>query len=112
MHAAIAASSISPYMCSTSGPMWTTPVCGEGMLRSTRGMLKEDLEGELLSATAPQEVARQMEIDVGPSGDRGRGPPIEAGALQFLGTPALDHRALVDRNLEFCRSHFDHSPLE
>jgi len=74
-------------------------------------MLKEDLEGELLSATAPQEVARQMEIDVGPSGDRGRGPRIEAGPLQFLGTPALDHRALVYRNLEFCRSHFDHSPL-
>ena len=75
-------------------------------------MLKEDLEGELLCAAAPQEIARQMEVDVEPSGDRGRGPRIEAGPLQFLGTPALDHRTLVYRNLEFCRSQFDHSPLE
>src|SRR5438477_6503249 len=111
MQAAIAASSISPYMCRTSGPMWTTPVCGEGMLSSTRGMLKEDLEGELLCAAAAQEVAREVKLDVVPRGDRRRRTRVEARPLQLLSAPALDHRHFVYWKLEFCRGHFDHSPL-
>jgi hypothetical protein len=35
MHAAMPARSMRPYMWRTSGPMWTTPLDGEGMLRST-----------------------------------------------------------------------------
>ena len=31
MQARIATSSVSPYMCSVSGPRLTTPVCGLGM---------------------------------------------------------------------------------
>ena len=34
MQPAMPASSISPYMRIASGPAWTTPLCGEGMLRS------------------------------------------------------------------------------
>ena len=74
-------------------------------------MLEENLERELLSATAPQEICRQMEVDVVPTGDRRGGARIEAGPLELLGAPTLDERDLVRRSLKFCRSHFDHSPL-
>jgi hypothetical protein len=39
MQTAIASSSISPYMCTVTGPISKKPFCGEGIDAITRGIL-------------------------------------------------------------------------
>src|ERR671937_2374761 len=84
-HAAIASSSISPYMWIVSGPTSIVPLCGEGMLaRNVTGqkilpaaagacLLEQDLQGQRRLAAARQELDRKVEVDVRPRRQLGRG---------------------------------------
>src|SRR5438552_3028370 len=104
MQAAIASSSISPYMWIVSGPMSTVPLCGEGIeaSRVTRQRfclhprrprpvyLKDDAQCQLDRAAGFEEVDRAVEVDVVPAGDLHRRVGGVAGALECLGPPGLD----------------------
>ena len=108
-------SSIRPYMRIASGPRWTTPVCGEGMLRSIRGilpsrpvaclsdvsggqspehgrggsrprdgslgrgLLEQDLQGQVRGAALAQQVHGAVQVDVVARCERRRGARVVAG---------------------------------
>src|SRR5215208_1615635 len=102
MHAAIASSSINPYMWSWSGPRSRTPVDGEGIDAVTRGIyragarrLEQDAHRELVRAAAlADELDRPVQVDVEALGELGRVAGRVAGALELLGAPLLDALAL------------------
>src|SRR5690348_11792021 len=98
-----------------SGPTSTVPLCGDGIEASkvTRQRIlpvgrkassENDAEREFERTAAPEQVDRTMEIDVVPCSDLGRILGRVAGAFQFLGSPGLDQRVLVDVT-NFCGRH-------
>src|SRR4051794_25457022 len=121
MQAAIASSSISPYIWIVSGPRSSVPVCGEGMnARLTRatfcppaltpasatGGSDQDVEGGLVRTALLDQRDREMEVDVVPRGERDRVARVVAGAHELLGPPVLDAlRFRLGLDVEFRRSH-------
>src|SRR5262249_33243105 len=86
MHAAIASSSITPYMWIVNGPTWKTPCEGDGIEASTpvtasyiadaagrpgrqAGCSAEDADGDVDGAAALEQVDRVVQVDVGPCGE-------------------------------------------
>src|SRR3954468_6184276 len=83
MHAAIASSSISPYMCRTSGPRSIVPECGDGIEAMITGRifpdpgarrpkeasrppgqaLDQDRERHVGRAAALDEIDREVQVD-------------------------------------------------
>src|SRR5215213_5870547 len=117
MQPAMPSSSISPYMRIASGPAWTTPVCGDGMLRSSTcgilpaarparagNRLEQDLKRQLGRAAAMHEVDRAMEVDVEPRCKRLRSVGLIACAFELGDPPPLDLRQLAVMD-QFSRSH-------
>src|SRR5919204_3269858 len=115
MQAAIASSSISPYMWIESGPTWTTPVCGEGMYasrvtrqdsaddRSHLLGLQQDLEREIGRAAALDQPDRRVEVDVMTDRELGRLVGQIARPLELLQPPSLYQLGLLE-NRDLCRS--------
>src|SRR5436309_7208419 len=79
MQAAIAASRVSPYMCTVSGPSSRVPLCGDGneatsdtgrgilpvSAESARGIrLEEDLQRQFRGAAAVEQLDGVVEVDV------------------------------------------------
>src|SRR4051812_26207464 len=99
MHAAIASSSISPYMWIVSGPRSRVPLCGEGIdARVTRATfcpagrtpaLDENFYGRLVGAALLDQLDREVQVDVVPRRQRHRIAGVEARADQLLGAPVL-----------------------
>src|SRR5262249_13047907 len=122
MQAAIAISSISPYMCSVSGPMLTVPVCGEGIeARITVPIFPDaaarlrmeasepsdqDLEGDVRRAAGLDQVDREVQVDVVPGRQLRRVSRRETGALELGAAPVLDslYLALLG-GADVCRRH-------
>src|SRR5436190_7477360 len=117
MQAAMPSSSINPYIRIDSGPRWTTPVCGEGILRSStvrfcpqRGQavrgnaLQQDLERQLGRAAATHEIDRAVQVDVEPRAERLRSVGLVACPFELGDPPPLDLRQLAVLN-QFSRSH-------
>src|SRR3954466_7958956 len=85
MQAAIASSSISPYMCRTSGPRSIVPECGDGIEAVITGPifpdpgpvrpgeasagLNQDRERHVGRAAALDEIDREVQVDVVTGGD-------------------------------------------
>src|SRR4029453_13538700 len=111
MQAAIATSSVRPYMWIVSGPRSSVPVLGEGMkarltratfcpwpTRPARGNaldreeldLDQDVDGRLVRAAALDQLDCQMQVDIVPGGERHGVARVEAGPDELLGTPELD----------------------
>src|ERR1700750_2998008 len=117
MQAAIASSSIRPYMWIVSGPTGIVPVCGEGMnARLTRATfcprslspapLDQDLDRRLVRAALLDEVDREVQVDVVPGCERDRVSRVVAGPDQLLRTPVLDALELgVDLDVNVRRIH-------
>src|SRR5438876_2862053 len=109
MQAAIASSSISPYMWIVSGPRSIVPLCGEGIEASKvtgQGILpdalascdlEEDPQGDVGGAAPLDQVGRAMEIDVVPDGDLGGCRRSVARPFECLGPPGLDQLGLLVR---------------
>src|SRR5919199_5003967 len=76
MHAAIASSSIRPYMWIVTGPRSIVPVCGEGIEARTTGgpfcpraarpaaRSDQDLDGQLVRAVQRHQLDRLVQVDV------------------------------------------------
>src|SRR3954454_1946616 len=87
MHAAIASSSISPYMWIVSGPRSRVPLCGEGIdARVTRATfcpeawtpaLDQDLDGRFVGAALLDQLDREVQVDVVPRCQRHRIAGVE-----------------------------------
>src|SRR6266540_5817949 len=120
MQAAIASSSIRPYMWIVSGPMSIVLVCGEGMKARVTGRtfcppaprpaddcgLDQDVDRQLVRTAVLDEADREVEIDVVPGGKRDRVARVVTGPHELLGTPVLDPFHLVLRKkLELNRRH-------
>src|SRR5919198_6563743 len=117
--AAMASSSISPYMWIVSGPTSIVPLCGEGMLaRNVTGqkilpaaagacLLEQDLQRQRRLAAARQELDRKVEVDVRPRRQLGRSGRTVARQFELLGPPGLDQLGLI-LNPSLCRSHHTH----
>src|SRR5689334_13272129 len=104
MHAAIASSSIRPYMWIVSGPRSIVPVCGEGMEARITGatfcprpgtpaccreVLDEDLDRRLVRTALLDQLDREVQVDVVP-GRQGEGVArFVAGTDELLGSPVL-----------------------
>src|SRR6266487_7143366 len=101
MQAAIASSSISPYMWIESGPAWITPVWGEGMeasrvtrqdsadVRAYLRRLQQDLQREIRGTAALDEPGCRVEVDVVPDSKLGRLRGQIARPLERLQPPRL-----------------------
>src|SRR5689334_4336735 len=118
MQAAIATSSISPYMWIVSGPRSTVPLCGEGNAATgkvTRAILpaeavarslEQDPERQLGLAALLEQPDRHVQVDVRARGELGRVLRRVAGPLELLVPPALDPLRLgLVVDLDFCRRH-------
>src|SRR5205823_7824192 len=100
MHAAIASSSITPYMWIVNGPSLYTPVGGEGIEASRDSALiersfcplrrlQEDLKRELGRAAALEQVDGRVQVDVEARREARGVHRVVARAHQQLGPPAL-----------------------
>src|SRR3954464_13480034 len=116
MQAAIASSSISPYMWIVSGPRSSVPLCGEGMeARLTRATFcpvvetpasDQDVDRRLVGAALLEQLDREVQVDVVPGRQRHRVARVEARADQLLGAPVLDALDLgLDDDVCLSRSH-------
>src|SRR5919204_5567719 len=111
MHAAIASSSVTPYIWIVNGPALYTPVGGEGIEASTAVTpplcpplrLDEDLERELGRTAAVEQLDRGAQVDVEPARQLGGRIRLEAGFEQLLGAPALDALELALDDLVYRR---------
>ena len=88
-----------------TGPSSSVPEDGDGMEASSvtaerivprradgarQERLEQDLQGQLGRAAVPEQVDRVVEVDVAAAREQGRGGRLVAGALELLGTSALD----------------------
>src|ERR1051325_8908666 len=116
MAAAMASSSIRPYMWTVTGPRSIVPVCGEGMdagvtgrtfcPRVKRPALDQDLDRELVGAAALDQLDGQVQVDVVPGRQRDGIARRVAGSDQLLGAPVLDALELgVDEDGEIRSGH-------
>src|SRR4051812_48860166 len=120
MQAAIASSSISPYMCRTSGPRSIVPECGDGIEASVTARIfpdpgvrravkpsDQDLEGHVGRAARPDEVDGEVQIDVVAPGELRRVRGREPGTLELRGAPPLDplDLAVLGWCSDVCRRH-------
>src|SRR5579884_166241 len=99
MQAAMPMSSITPYMCSVSGPRLNVPLDGDGMEPRTTPVTgplcptvasAENPDRELRRATALDQLDRLVEVDVQTGGQPDRIVAGEADAHQLGSAPALD----------------------
>src|SRR5215208_1318555 len=120
MQAAIATSSVRPYMWIVSGPRSSVPVPGEGMearltpatfcpRRATPASvcdLNQDVDGRLIGTALLDEFDREVQIDVVPGCERDGVARVEAGTDELLGAPVLDSLHLgVAGDVNFRSSH-------
>src|SRR4029079_18561991 len=121
MQAAMPRRSMTPYMCSVSGPRLKVPLDGDGIEARTtpvtaahcarrRGRallnLAQDPEGERGRAAALHERDRVVEIDIEPGCERDGIVSGETDAHQFAGAPALDALSFgLDDVGVVCRRH-------
>src|SRR4029453_9629284 len=120
MQAAIATSSVRPYMWIVSGPRSSVPVPGEGMkARLTRATfcpgaptpasasaLNQDVDSCLVGTALPDELDREVQVDVVPRGERDCVARVEAGPDELLGPPVLHALLLgLGSDVKFRRSH-------
>src|SRR6266516_5042468 len=107
MLAAIASSSISPYMWIVNGPRSIVPLCGEGMDaskvtgqkilpdRSASCFLEEDPQRQVGRTALFEQVRREVEVDVEPDGDLRRRRGSVARPLERFRPPGLDQLGLL-----------------
>src|SRR3954452_1226627 len=123
MQAAIASSSISPYMCRTSGPTSIVPECGDGIEavvmgrifpdpgrgrpEEASGPLDQDLERHVGRAARLDEVDREVEVDVVARRELRRVRGREPGPLELGGAPPLDslYLSVLGCGADVCRRH-------
>src|SRR5215210_8990590 len=121
MAAAIASSSIRPYMWIVSGPMSSVPVCGDGMeaiigatfcpgrmTPASAEALDQDVERRLVRAARLDELDREVQVDVVPRRQRARVTPVVAGPDELLRAPALHALLLrLGNELDVRRRHLE-----
>src|ERR671939_693960 len=120
MQAAIASSSIRPYMWIVSGPSSSVPVCGEGMKAwltwatfcppvprpAAPSRSDQDLDRRLVRTALLDQLDREVQVDVVTAGEGDGVTGVVAGADELLRAPVLDAIQLgVDLDVKVRRRH-------